>query len=163
MELHNCFIKPIARSGCFLTSPKPPSLAQVRAPGEWCRSGASFVLNAVWPSSLRKRPRQSLCRDACPGYGRTLSASRAYHWSNARREEHRHCVKTPAASAQPPAPARQSGPNLTAAKQAMVRSTRSPNGASGYRAASGAYFPFPDGCRERPTFLATRRRVINRS
>jgi hypothetical protein len=21
MELHNCFIKPIARSGCFLTSP----------------------------------------------------------------------------------------------------------------------------------------------
>ena len=33
MELHNCFIKPIARSGCFLTSPKLNAelLAQAKA------------------------------------------------------------------------------------------------------------------------------------
>jgi hypothetical protein len=51
-----------------------------------------------------------------------------------------------------------------AAKQAMVRSTRSPNGASGYRAASGAYFlsrTGVPGAAHLPRDQA--RRAINRS
>jgi hypothetical protein len=42
-----------------------------------------------------ERPRQSLCRDACPGYGRTLSASHASYAQPVMHKMNEHVQTSP--------------------------------------------------------------------